>query len=104
VNSKCQSKKEYDPSMHITYVTEGKDTLYVIQNIYSVFDEIWSEPRYKSEKPVLVSVYTLAPFYAKSKKSKSKNIKKDKITTTKINQKKSKKKTVKNAKRNPNGL
>ena len=74
LTSNCQSKKTYNPSQRITYVTEGRDTLYVISNIYELFNEIWNEPINIKEKPILVSVSTLAPFYTgKSKNSKKEN-------------------------------
>ena len=121
ITSKCQSKEtktnvlyektsnveEYEPITYITYVTKNRDTLFVMESIYSLFDEIWSNPKLKNEKPILVSVSmsTLASYYPKEKKKKNKK-KKDKVTTTKINNKKSKKKRVKvkDAKKNSNSL
>jgi len=94
--SNCQSKKTYNPSQHITYVTEGRDTLFIISNIYSLFDEIWNQPENVNEKPILVSVQTLAPYYTgKSKNSKDNKKSKKDYTTTRINNKKSKKKKIK---------
>ena len=64
----CQSNKiKHSP---ITYVTESRDTLYVMSDIYRLFEEIWNKPINVKNKPIIISVSSLAPYYERKKKIK----------------------------------
>ena len=54
--------------MEIAYINTTKDTLYVIREMYRIFDTIWNHPININERPILIpvnSVSDLRTYYKK---------------------------------------
>ena len=44
----------------IAYVTHNKDTLYVVNNMYPLINQLWKKPNYNGEvKPVIIPVASI---------------------------------------------
>ena len=66
--SQTETTGKFDKPLYkgqIAYATENKDTLYVEKIMYPLYAEIWDFPHNKADKPVLICVDTVQPFYAK---------------------------------------
>lgn len=47
------------PTEQIAYVTPNRDTMYVLVDMYQLISQIWNEPSYSDEKPVLIPVQSI---------------------------------------------
>lgn len=56
-------------SGHIGYATPNKDTLYIEKQMYPLYAEIWDFPLNKPDKPVLIMVDSVKPFYARKEET-----------------------------------
>lgn len=47
------------PTEEIAFVTPDRDTMYVVVDMYQLISQIWNEPSYSNEKPVLIPVQSI---------------------------------------------
>lgn len=52
-------------SMQIAFATFNKDTLYVVYEMVQTMNEIWDLPQNVDDKPVIIPVKTLMPYFRK---------------------------------------
>lgn len=46
-------------TQEISYVTNNRDTLYVVNNMYNVICQLWDKPNYDGVKPVIIPVASI---------------------------------------------
>ena len=57
--------KEGPIKTEISYVTKNRDTLYIREDYFSIFESVWSLEENKNDKPVLIMVDDVKKVYAK---------------------------------------